>query len=757
MQSFLRIVLLLAFATAGVALAVGMATQEGPWTTIADRFAEAEPDETESSTDEQPEEESAEAAAPTPAAPNSEEPAPHPAKADAVFQPLTIEGRAVGQPHSQVASRQPTPAQLAPHPPIAQQHSATEEALREMRELSKSNTEASIRLLEGTTKMVSSLIEQSAKATQPDPPQPAAPPVHRVAQAAPAPIDQQGVETSVPNSDDGPLVSIDNEGDGQLVINIRDTDIREVLKLLGEQGGLNILTTKNVTGNVATLSMQGVDVLSAMDAILKSNGFLAHREGEFVYVGTPEDFENRRRMTEVVGTRVYRPNYATAAEIQALVTPLLTNDIGSISISSAAEVGIPPDSSSTGGDNFAGLETIVIRDYESVLNEVDAVVREVDQQPLQVAIEAMILSVRLNDTNNLGVNFEALLDNDKIRLISGSPPASLASIDVNDGGLKFGFMDSNLNLFIEALETIGDANVIASPRLTCLNKQKAQILIGAQRGYVSTTVTETSTTQSVEFLEVGTQLRIRPFISSDGMIRMEVHPELSTGEVQLRGGFTLPEKEVTEVTTNIMCQDGRTIIIGGLIREELSTTGSQIPLLGSLPYLGAAFRQTTEEVERREIIILITPRIIYEPAAGKRADKAAREFHHRQAVYADSMSPIGKRALGRKYFRLAQLAWERGDCKAAMRFINHSIMIDPERRAAIDLRSDIAAGVPHGDHTDPLPLPYPPRHPLDGERIAPWLIEELGRQEGHPGRMPHPVEPGKPGQIKQLAPQEPHK
>jgi type IV pilus assembly protein PilQ len=286
-----------------------------------------------------------------------------------------------------------------------------------------------------------------------------------------------------------------------------------------------------------------------------------------------------------------------------------------------------------------------------------------------------------------------------------------------------------------------------------LNKQKAQILIGAQKGYVSTTVTETSTTQSVEFLEVGTQLRLRPFISSDGMIRMEVHPELSTGEVLLRGDFTLPEKEVTEVTTNIMCQDGRTIIIGGLIREELATTASQIPLLGSLPYVGRAFRQQTEKMERREIIVLITPRIIYEPSAGERGDKAAREFHHHQAVYADSMSPISKRALGRRYFRRAQLAWEGGDGPAAMRMINKSIMFDPQRRAAIDLRSDIVEGNPHGDHTAPLPVPHPYQSPLDGERIAPWLLDRLGDNAPRSVRPHHPVDPGKPGPIKQLTPQ----
>ena len=105
--------------------------------------------------------------------------------------------------------------------------------------------------------------------------------------------------------------------------------------------------------------------------------------------------------------------------------------------------------------------------------------------------------------------------------------------------------------------------------MLCLNKQRAEILIGAQKGYVSTTVTENASTQSIEFLEVGTQLRIRPYIFSDGTIRLEVHPELSTGDVRVVEGFTLPDKEVTQVTTNIMCRDGSTVIIGGLISSTL--------------------------------------------------------------------------------------------------------------------------------------------------------------------------------------------
>jgi len=526
------------------------------------------------------------------------------------------------------------------------------------------------------------------------------------------------------------------EGDANLSITIQGDDIRAVLELLSEQGALNILTSPNVQGTV-TASLKQVSIEEALDAILRSTGYVWQREGQFIYVGTHEDFQSMKRSDDRVGTRLYRPNYVKAADLQTLITPLLTPSVGTVSISAPAEVGIGPDTNTAGGDGFAGQEVLLVRDYEAVLYEIDQVVRQIDLRPTQVSIEAMILSVRLDDSNRLGVNFEFLRDRDTIRLMSGDPVSNLAQIETDSGGLKVGFLDASLSAFIEALETIGDTNVIATPHLMCLNKHRAEILIGEQLGFVSTTQTETSTTQSVEFLEVGTQLRIRPFISSDGLVRMEVHPELSTGTVTVQDGFTLPDKVITQVTTNIMVRDGNTVIIGGLLRDEMTADATQIPLLGSLPLVGPAFRQITEENERREILVLITPRIVYEPGIACRGDEAAAQFHQRHAVYADKMSPLGKRYVGRKYFRLAQDAWAAADQQRALRLINLAIHFDPMNRAAIDLRNDIAAGEAVGPHTQAAPRwPAPPAG--EGEGAAPWLLQRLAEPN-------HPRDPGRPG------------
>jgi len=476
-------------------------------------------------------------------------------------------------------------------------------------------------------------------------------------------------------------------------MDFRESDIREVLKLMSEASGLNILTSPNVQGTVSA-SLQGVDVETALEAILKSSGFVALREGDFVFVGTPQDLDDMEQKQGRVTTRIYRPNFVTSEELQALLTPLLSEGVGTIVVTTAAEEGIKSDTANAGGDSFAGSEVLLVRDYEHTLDHIDEIVAEVDKRPREVVIEAMILSVKLDDRNELGVDFELLRNRNSIRVVSGLSLNSLATADFTEG-LKIGFLDGSTFAFLQALETIGDTHVVATPRVMCLNKQRAEIHIGSELGYVSTTVTETAAMQSVEFLEVGTHLVIRPFISSDGMVRMEVHPELSTGSVRVEQGFTLPDKEVTQVTTNVMCPDRSTVVIGGLIREDLVTTANQIPVLGNLPLIGVAFRQRVEEIDRREIIVLLTPRILDIPEMCFEGEQAATEFGGRRDVFADKMSPLGKRYRGERYTRLATAAWSAGDADTALRYVNLAIHFDPLNQRAINLRRELLTACPN--------------------------------------------------------------
>ncbi len=579
---------------------------------------------------------------------------------------------------------QPLPpvAALPPAPVIAPYRDPVTAQIGELQDTIFQIEQSSQRRQASMMRAFTALQDQLAEVQQPAAPPPALP--------EPLPAEQPPRDGNVRRDPLAAGDSISDEGDGRLQVNAQNSDIRGVLELLSQESGLNIMASKSVTGTV-TANLSGVSVETALAAILKTTGFVARREGNIIYVGTPADLVVMDQAQDQIVTRVYRPNYIKASELQLLFTSLLTPTIGKITVSSPAEVDIPADQNKTGGNAFAGMDVVIVRDYQAVVTQLDQIFEEVDVKPKQVAIEAMILSVSLSDSFKLGVNFEALRDKNNVRLISGSPPSNLASISVADGGLKFGFMDASLSLFIDALETVGDTNVIAAPRLTCLNKQRAEIQIGEELGYVSTTVTESAATQTVNFLDVGTLLRIRPYIGNDGLIRLEVHPELSTGSVEVQQGLSLPQKQVTQVTTNVLCPDGCTVVIGGLIREDLTTVTNQIPLLGSLPWVGPAFRQKTETIDRNEIIVLITPRIVSEPFMCQEGKKLGNDFTQRQDIYFDKMSPLGRRNIGQHHLRMARAAYSAGDFLTAMKQVNLAIHYDPQNRDAVVLRDEIVA------------------------------------------------------------------
>ena len=151
-----------------------------------------------------------------------------------------------------------------------------------------------------------------------------------------------------------------------------------------------------------------------------------------------------------------------------------------------------------------------MRDYEAVLAQIDQVIAEIDVRPTQVAIEAMILSVKLTDSDKLGINWQLLREKQHLKLAVGTPAQTLPTT-FTSGGLAVAFLDSNLGAFIDALEEINETNVIATPRLMVITSNR-QNRISRQQGYVSSTVqTETSTGQHAD-ADTGI-LRIRPFIS----------------------------------------------------------------------------------------------------------------------------------------------------------------------------------------------------------------------------------------------------
>jgi type II secretory pathway component GspD/PulD (secretin) len=248
--------------------------------------------------------------------------------------------------------------------------------------------------------------------------------------------------------------------------------------------------------------------------------------------------------------------------------------------------------------------TVFIEDVKEAFNQIEPLLEELDHVPQQVLIEAKIFEVKLDEDLALGVDWKKILSKgDLSGTVQDSGFANLPG--GGSTGLFFTVATPNFQVFLDTLQEKGNLKALATPKLLALNHKPAQIVIGGRLGFRVTTTIDQVTTESVEFLDIGTQLRLTPHIDKDGNIMMDIHPEVSDGTITAG----LPTKTTTEVTTTLVAKDGQTIFIGGLIREREEEIRTQVPGLGSVPLLGYPFRRTEIKTTNNEIIVLITPHL----------------------------------------------------------------------------------------------------------------------------------------------------
>lgn len=421
-----------------------------------------------------------------------------------------------------------------------------------------------------------------------------------------------------------PVVGLQGDGGPPVSLHLEDVEVRKVLEMFSKQTSRNILVAPGVSGAI-TVNLTDANPDDALQAVLKLAGLVSVQEGNAMFVYSREEYAamHDKPVRSKVTTRLFHLNHVRGSDVETLITPFLTTDIGKVSVTPASETGIGSNSELAGGDSLAGGELVIVQDYETVVNRIGDVIAQLDVAPMQVVIEAVIMEVILDDEMTLGVNIGALDTAARNLVVSGGGaainaaagfnPAQLVNaagqvadgFTENNNGVKFGFIGDNVTGFIEAIEDMAETRVLASPRVMVLNKQRAELIIGERIGFKTLTVTQTSTVEDVQFLNVGTLLRLRPFVSSDGLIRMEVHPERSTGDV-VDG---VPRTRTNEMTTNVVVPNGATVAMAGLIEEEDVVSYRGVPGLSKLPYLGAAFRTKKSETRRKELIILLTPRI----------------------------------------------------------------------------------------------------------------------------------------------------
>ena len=489
---------------------------------------------------------------------------------------------------------------------------------------------------------------------------------------------------------------------GRFQLHVQGTDIRKVLQLLSTRSETNIIATKDVTGTV-TADLYGVTFTEALEAVLKSAGFEYIRKGNFVYVMTPKEKAEREAALRKMTVKVFKLNYITAADAKTLVTPVLSQK-GVVSTSPDAAVGIATSNSEAGGNALATEDVIVVKDYPEQIEKVTEIIKKLDIRPQQVLIEATILRATLNENNALGIDFNALAGVDFQDLNSTStayqtltigdvPSAELSEPGagfrtdfrgrVPPGGLSIGFIFNEIALFIRALESVTDVAVLANPKLLVMNKQRGEVMVGNRDGYLTTTITETAATQTVEFIETGTQLVVRPYVATDGYIRLEIHPEDSTGGVTAE---QLPFEQTTECTSNILVKDGHTIVIGGLFRERTSNNRAQVPVVGNIPVLGHLFSGRAEATTREEVIILVTPHIIKHASDEIVSEQLKDQVWRIRLGMRQGLMWFGRSRLAQAHMRWARQHLSRGRERRALWDVKLALSLVPRLDEALTLR-----------------------------------------------------------------------
>lgn len=397
-----------------------------------------------------------------------------------------------------------------------------------------------------------------------------------------------------------------NPQNGLVTIAIREAPLDEILGILAEREGLNLICAEDVTANVS-ITVRDVPFDEALSHILSVAGYTCRRQGNFLLITSVASGDAVSPQAQGREIRVFSLSYVSAADVDLVVQGLLS------------PVGQSFVGESDPQDHRKTREVLIVEDLPAYLSRIEETIRQLDTSPRQVLIEAHILSVDLEDDLRHGINWAYLKESNPKITLKTTGFANAAAPQA----MIFDFAASEMTGVVEWLKTTTDAKTLASPKVFALNGQEAKIQIGEQLGYHVTTTTQTSTLESVEFLDVGVILTVTPQITPDNHVLMKVKPVISTG--QISPDTKLPEEETTEVETSVMLRDGHGIVIGGLIQEEDMETQQKIPWLGDMWLVGWLFQKRTVDRKRSEIVIALIPHVV--PYGPEISERETHQFH----------------------------------------------------------------------------------------------------------------------------------
>ena len=398
----------------------------------------------------------------------------------------------------------------------------------------------------------------------------------------------------------------------KISLDLQEVDIRNVLRLLADVTGKNLVVEPGVSGKV-TLKVDNVPWDQVLELILKINELDQVMEGNVIRIATAAKIkaELERKKEEVeaqkelmaaardlgeISTEYLQVNYADVGDISAQIENV-KSELGTVSV-----------------DNRTNL--IIYSDFPKRIETAKEILARLDKATKQVMVESRIVSATTNFSRNLGVSWNAgYTANSLAGRLGGSPAFDLAvaapTAAVGTFGLAFtralgvnNILD--LDMQLDALENAGEGRVISSPRIFTLDHVQAMIQQGDQIPYPQRTEEGTISTA---FAPATLSLTVTPHITPDGKVRLEVLAKRDQADFS-RTVQDVPAIRTQEAQTELLVNDGDTIVIGGIVIQDTEWSEDRVPFLWRIPLLGWLFKNRQINDEKSELLIFLSPSII---------------------------------------------------------------------------------------------------------------------------------------------------
>lgn len=423
----------------------------------------------------------------------------------------------------------------------------------------------------------------------------------------------------------------------RLSLNFQDIPVRAVLQLIADFTGLNVVVSDSVDGNL-TLRLKNVPWDQALDIILKAKGLSKRESGNVMLVAPSEeiaaqeklDLESMQQVTELAPIRSahFEINFAKVKDLAQLFEG---GEEGSLSLLSPRGSVIMDERTNT----------LIVKDTENVISEIRRTLDKLDIPVRQVLIESRIVIATDDFKKELGVRFGAtaaqISGNDGFSATSGTFPATntIANSAVDNiagggtaapltmpsgsdrlnvnlpvvgatGSIAFTVLSGGnlLDLELSALQGEEVGEIVSSPRVVTSDRHEAFIEQGVEVPYLSAT---SSGATQVEFKKAVLSIKVTPQITPDDRIIMD----LSVNKDAVGQVFAnIPSIDTRQVTTQVLVNNGDTIVLGGIYETESRNALDKVPVLGDLPLIGGMFRHSAETIEKQELLIFVTPKIL---------------------------------------------------------------------------------------------------------------------------------------------------